>query len=207
MRSIRSAMLLVATNGTIGIEIATTSFTTPALIKRKKRIAITPAPAISIVMAPGRRFPTMAQCGFRKLTLAGRHIEPAAGFGSPIGDGRGLPMSPGAGRLITMAAGSSGAGPGPGGLVRSTPLSSDSGRRHTSPSLDLAEALASVLASAAVSDRLAGFPLGPAISFIRGGAVFATDFGVVGFDRIGGLRDGIAPLHAGGRFSNLREVP
>ena len=64
----------------------------------------------------------------------------AAGSGSLIMAGPGFPMNPGAGRPITTADGLSGAGRGPGGLVRFIRLIVRYGRRHTSPSSDLAEA-------------------------------------------------------------------
>ena len=49
-------------------------------------------------------------------------------------------------------------------------------------------------------------PIGPGDFFHPWWGGFRDRFGVVGFDRIGGLREGIAPLHAGGGFSNLREL-
>jgi hypothetical protein len=49
-------------------------------------------------------------------------------------------------------------------------------------------------------------PIGPCDYFHPWWGGYRDHFGGVGFDRIGGLRDGIAPLHAGTQFSNLRNV-
>ena len=49
-------------------------------------------------------------------------------------------------------------------------------------------------------------PIGPCDFFHPWWGGFRDRFGVVGFDRIGGLRDGIAPLHGGNQFSNLHNV-
>lgn len=49
-------------------------------------------------------------------------------------------------------------------------------------------------------------PIGPCDYFHPWWGGFRDHFGVVAFDRIGGLREGIAPLHAGVAFSNLRNV-
>jgi Family of unknown function (DUF6600)/FecR protein len=49
-------------------------------------------------------------------------------------------------------------------------------------------------------------PIGPCDFFHPWWGGFREHFGVVGFDRIGGFREGIAPLHAGERFSNVRDV-
>src|SRR5579862_2499217 len=50
------------------------------------------------------------------------------------------------------------------------------------------------------------FPIGPCDFFHPWWGGFRDRFGVVGFDRIGGFREGIAPLHGGDRFSNARDV-
>lgn len=49
-------------------------------------------------------------------------------------------------------------------------------------------------------------PIGPCDFFHPWWGGFRDRFGAVGFDRIGGLRDGIAPLHGGNQFSNLHNV-
>jgi uncharacterized protein DUF6600/FecR-like protein len=49
-------------------------------------------------------------------------------------------------------------------------------------------------------------PIGPCDYFHPWWGGFRDRFGVVGFDRIGGLRDGIAPLHGGNQFSNLHSM-
>ncbi len=49
-------------------------------------------------------------------------------------------------------------------------------------------------------------PIGPGDFFHPWWGGFRDRFGVVGFDRIGGFREGIAPLYARGGFSNLREL-
>lgn len=49
-------------------------------------------------------------------------------------------------------------------------------------------------------------PIGPCDFFHPWWGGFRDRFGGVGFDRIGGYREGIAPLHAGERFSNVRGV-
>ena len=49
-------------------------------------------------------------------------------------------------------------------------------------------------------------PIGPCDFFHPWWGGFRDRFGVVGFDRIGGIRDGIAPLHGGNQFSNLHSM-
>jgi hypothetical protein len=49
-------------------------------------------------------------------------------------------------------------------------------------------------------------PIGPCDFFHPWWGGFRDRFGAVGFDRLGGFREGIAPLHGGERFSNLRNV-
>jgi hypothetical protein len=49
-------------------------------------------------------------------------------------------------------------------------------------------------------------PIGPCDFFHPWWGGFHDRFGVVAFDRIGGFREGIAPLHGGDRFSNTRDV-
>src|SRR5579872_2539138 len=120
------------------IEIATTSSTMQA--PTNGQIAITRVPTTSMLMAPGPKFPTTGRFGFLESTPIGLPIGPASGFGSPIMVGLGFPLNPGAGRHITMAAGSIGKDHGHGGLVRSIPLTGRFGPPHTSPSLDLAAA-------------------------------------------------------------------
>jgi len=49
-------------------------------------------------------------------------------------------------------------------------------------------------------------PIGPCDFFHPWWGGFRDRFGVVGFDRIGGFREGIGPLHGGNRFSNFHDV-
>jgi len=49
-------------------------------------------------------------------------------------------------------------------------------------------------------------PIGPCDFFHPWWGGFHDRFGVVGFDRLGGFREGIAPLHGGSRFSNVNNV-
>jgi hypothetical protein len=80
---------------------------------------ITPVPKISTPTATGPTFRTMARCGSPPLARIGRRIAPAVGSGNLTTAGRGFRMSRGAGRLITMAAGSPGEAIGRGGRVLS----------------------------------------------------------------------------------------
>ena len=133
------------------------------------RIGITLVRKISIPMACGPKFPITARCGFPSRDLIGLPIATAAGFTNHIMAGRGFPMSPGVGRRITMAVGSSTAAVGLGGLDPSvlTLGITRFGRRPTSPSLGSAVELGSDsgLAGSAVG---AGCPAARAIGITRG---------------------------------------
>ena len=103
-----------------------------------------------------RTSPTTAPCGFRLRARAGFHIATAAGCMSPIMAGLGFLMSPGAGRLITMAAGSFMAGTGAGGRVRFMVGTVRCGRRLTFPSsVSAAEAGESVSVSGSAAGSAA----------------------------------------------------
>src|SRR4029077_4583119 len=89
-------------------------------------------------MAIGETSLTMDKFGFLTVVRNGRRIATAAGCTSPIMDGPGFLMSPGAGLPTIMDAGSFMAATGGGGRDRSTPVTIQSGPRHMCPSSDLA---------------------------------------------------------------------
>jgi hypothetical protein len=124
-----------------------------------------------MAMGRGRKFRIMARCGAQMSPRAGLLIATVAGSMSLIGDGPGFLMIPGAGPLITMAAGCTSMAVGDGGRVRLMGIRSivRYGLRLMcrSSALGLDSELDSDLDLA--SDRLAGYHSGQATSFTPGG--------------------------------------
>src|ERR1700675_2209246 len=91
------------------IGIAGSASATEALLTHSHgttRIITTPVRKTSTTTARGPRFRTTVQCGVLPPGRIGLLIVPGVGYTSRTMAGHGSPMSLGAGRLITMAAGS-----------------------------------------------------------------------------------------------------
>ena len=129
----------------------------------------------STLMAAGPRSRSMVMCGFPTRVQTGHPIAMVAGSMNLITAGRGFPMIRGAGRLITMDAGSSTAAVGSGGRVTSVPVTIRSGDRPTFPSSASATDII-VLDSDMATDiiRSAGARWGLATVSIAGGVMGAT---------------------------------
>ena len=126
---------------------------------------------------------------------------------SPTMAGPGFPMSPGAGRRITTAAGSFMAGTGAGGQDRFMADTTQSGRRHTFPSSASAEEagdLTSASVSAAASEVWVGCPCGPGDRFFPWYGRGINRVNVVNINNIHNHFGGIGPLREGPHaFSNV----
>ena len=162
-----------------------------------------------MLTAAGLRFRITARCGFPRQARDGRRIAAGAGCGSRVGAGPGFPMSPGVGRLITMAAGSFTTVRGYGG--RGQPMA-------------IPEVSADVGARLCVFLRLWRRSRGRRIRIWFGGLVadwavdtfypwygrYRSRYTVVNITTINNFGGrgrgfgGIAPLRAGGAYSNLR---